>query len=123
MKAELLLVFHNVKHVLSYNSFNCHSKLVHTIFEDGNIAKKFSCGCTKASTITLNVLGPFAHQRSVDGMKKSGYFSVSFDVSNMRNIKTYPCKVQYFSTENGVCQKILDFYEDLTKHHLIFLIV
>jgi len=30
----------------------------------------------------------------------------------MRNIKAFPCTVQYFNTENGVCRKILDFYED-----------
>jgi hypothetical protein len=71
---------------LQYNVF-APQKLVAMTFEVTLLDKMFSCGRTKATTITLNVLGPFVHQRTVDGMKESGYFSVSSSVSNMRNIK------------------------------------
>lgn len=39
----------------------------------------------------------------------------------MRNIKAFPCTVQYINTENGVCRKILDFYEgpDETSKNII----
>lgn len=45
-------------------------------------------------------------------MKNSHYFAISSDASNVGNIKTFPFAVQYFHERSGICQKLLDFYED-----------
>lgn len=111
-RAELVSVFHNVVHGLSYNSLDCQLKLCSSIYCDSNIASKISCGRTKSAAITRNVLAPYAQQKVANALKESWYYSVSSDASNIGNVKTYPYAVQYFDVDNGICKKILDFYED-----------
>lgn len=48
---ELVEVYHNVKHNLSYNSFDCSLKLMPKLYPDSGIAKKLACGRTKAESI------------------------------------------------------------------------
>lgn len=111
-RAELVSVFHNVVHGLSYNSLDCQMKLSASIYCDSAIAKKMSCGRTKAAAITRNVLAPYSQEKVANALKESFFFSVGSDASNIGNIKTYPYAVQYFDAETGICKKILDFYED-----------
>lgn len=111
-KAELVEVFHNVTHGLSYNSFDCHTKVVPKIYVDSKIASKMSCGRTKAAAIARNVLGPFSQDLVLQELKEVGYYSISSDASNIGNIKTYPYAIQYFHPRVGICRKLLDFYED-----------
>jgi hypothetical protein len=40
---ELASCYHNVKHSLSYNSFNCNTKLSRHIFSDSEVGSKLSC--------------------------------------------------------------------------------
>lgn len=111
-KAELMYVFHNVTHGLSYNSLDCQLKLASSVYSDSKIASKMSCGRTKAAAITRNVLGSFAQEQVVTELKEAKYFSVGSDASNVGNVKTYPYSVQYFNVETGISKKLLDFYED-----------
>lgn len=111
-KAELVSVFHNVTHGLSYNSLDCQMKLAPVVYPDSKIAAKMSCGRTKAAAITRNVLAPFAQEQVVTELKDAEYFSVGSDASNIGNIKTFPYAVQYFNPETGISRKLLDFYED-----------
>ncbi|CAH2088355.1 unnamed protein product [Euphydryas editha] len=77
-----------------------------------------TCGRTKASAITRNVLGPYSQEKLISDLKKSHYFSVCSDASNVGNIKTFPYAVQYFDSNKGICQKLLDFYEDADETSL-----
>ena len=71
-----------------------------------------TCGRIKASAITRSVLGSFLQQKVVSDLKEVYYFAISSDASNVGNIKTFPYAAQYFHERNGICQKLLDFYED-----------
>lgn len=98
-KAELVCVYHNVAHGLSYNSLNCQIKLSSVLYCDSKIANKITCG---------------THAQQVTGyaLKNNYYFSVSSDASNMGNIKTYPYAVQYFDSKYGIRKQVLDFNSD-----------
>ncbi|KAJ1210151.1 hypothetical protein NDU88_005519 [Pleurodeles waltl] len=56
--AEVTQVYHVMKHHISYRSLDCGFKLSEAIYSDSSIAMKASCDCTKASSITQNVLAP-----------------------------------------------------------------
>ena len=56
--AEITSVYHTVQHSQSYRSNDCGNKLAQTIFPDSEIAKKMSCGRTKAASIITDVLAP-----------------------------------------------------------------
>ena len=114
--AELIKVYHNIKHNLSYNSLDCSLKLMPKLYPDSGIAKKLACGRTKAESITTNVLGPKAESIVVsdlhDYINDKVYFSVATDTSNKGNRKMYPICVQYFSFTDGRQTKLLDFFEE-----------
>ncbi|XP_016665151.1 uncharacterized protein LOC107885900 [Acyrthosiphon pisum] len=114
--AELIKVYHNIKHNLSYNSLDCSLKLMPKLYPDSGIAKKLACGRTKAESITTNVLGPKAESIVVsdlhDYIYDKVYFSVATDTSNKGNRKMYPICVQYFSFTDGRQTKLLDFFEE-----------
>ena len=40
------------------------------------------------------------------------FFGVGFDASNKGNQKCFPIAVRYFDEKQGVCNRIIDFYED-----------
>lgn len=111
-RAELMFVYHNVVHGLSYNSLDCQIKLSSSIYCDSKIASKISCGRTKAAAITRNVLAPYSQETVSSALKESYFFSVSSDASNIGNVKTFPYAVQYFNAETGISKQVLDFYED-----------
>lgn len=56
--AELASVYHTVKHSVSYRSEDCGNKSLETWLMSADIAKKMSCGHTKAASIVTNVLAP-----------------------------------------------------------------
>lgn len=118
LSAEVGLIYHNVKHGLSYNSLDCLTKNIHKIIPDSQITAKMTCGRTKASAITRNVLGPYSREKLISELKEFYYFSVGSDASNVGNIKTFPYAVQYFNNKKGICQKLLDFYEDANETSL-----
>ncbi|XP_078542395.1 uncharacterized protein LOC144828172 [Lissotriton helveticus] len=112
--AEVTQVYHAVKHHISYRSLDCGIKLSKVMYPDSSIAMKASCGCTKASSITVNVLAPLSLQQAQEDLK-DGYFSVCSDASNKGNIKLYPLLLRHFNFSFGVAYTLLDFYEDAAE--------
>uniref|UniRef100_A0A3B1JVS3 HAT C-terminal dimerisation domain-containing protein n=1 Tax=Astyanax mexicanus TaxID=7994 RepID=A0A3B1JVS3_ASTMX len=107
--AELTSVYHTVKHSLSYRSEDCGNKLTSAIFPDSEIAKKMSCGRTKAASLVTDVLAP-ASVESCDKKAHTPFFSVASDASNHGTTKLFPLSLRYWTPK--LESKILDFYED-----------
>ena len=112
---ELGLVYHAVKHNLSYSSLDCGNKLVSHIFSDSAIASKLSCGRTKAEMIVKYVLAPKSVNDYVSILRcpenTSELFSLATDASNRSNRKMFPVCIRYFDPLKGVQNKLLDFVE------------
>ena len=107
---------------LTLSSIACRAaKLDSVMFPDSAIARKTTCGCTKAESIITNILTPKSVKSitndlaSGDDLKRS-CFAVSTDASNMKNRKMFPVCIQYFTTESGVNKKLLDFLEQNDEH-------
>lgn len=106
--AGLASVFHAVKHHHSYNSADCEMKLNAVIFSDSAVAKKLTCGRTKAEALVTNVLAPKSVELILADLSESTNgrlvpnFSISTDASNMKNRKLFPVCVQYFSAKSGI---------------------
>ena len=111
-RAELLSVYHSVRHGQSYNSLDCGNKLAPKQFSDSKIASQMSCARTKSEAITRGVLAPFTEESAVSTIKKAEFFAISSDASSHGNLKTFPLVSRYFTPEDGVSHKVLDFYED-----------
>ena len=109
------MIYHTVKHNLSYNSMDCGNKLLREIFGDSKVASKIACGRTKAEMIVKKVLAPKSVTDFVNNLNdpsKSGvFFSIATDASNHKNRKMFPVVVRYFDPLVGIQNKILDFIE------------
>ena len=57
-----------------------------------------------------SALDPYSKERQIRQLKDSVYYSISSNASNKGHIKTFPLVVRHFSHEEGVCIKILSFY-------------
>jgi hAT family C-terminal dimerisation region len=110
--AELTHVFHGVKHHNSFVAQDCTIKIMKQIIPDSEIVKKITAGRTKSSAIVNNVLYPYSLELVLDDLQNGLPFSVATDATNKGNRKVYPVVVQYFTASEGMCYKILDFYED-----------
>lgn len=111
--AELALTYHTVKHNQSYNSMDCNVKLNKTIFVDSKTALNVKLGRTKMEALVNEVLGPYALETVLTDLHSPDtYFCLQTDASNKKNIKLFPLVVQYFDAENGIQNKLLDFYEN-----------
>ena len=113
--AEVAHVYHTVKHGLSYNSADCALKLTLKTLNDSSIAKKMSCGRTKAEAIVTDVLSPKAIEEVIKKLKSGANplpFSLHTDASNKGNRKMFPLAVQFFTSEDGVVNKVIDFVEN-----------
>jgi hypothetical protein len=95
--AEATLVYHGVRHGISYLAQQCTTSVLKTLFSSSSIASSLSCGRTKAAAIATDVLAPYFTHHVIQEMKLAFYYSLSFDASNKGNLKTYPFCVQYFS--------------------------
>lgn len=114
--SELALTYHGVQHQHSYLSQDCGTKLACRIFSDSKISKKIACGRTKAEALVENVLGPHSVELVLKELKEdSKPYSISTDASNKGNLKMYPVSVRFFSKENGVTDRLIDFYEDFDE--------
>lgn len=111
--SELALTYHTVKHNLSYNSMDCTVKLNKIIYADSKTALNIKLGRTKMEALVNEVLGPYALQTLLNDLNAPNlYFCLQTDASNRKNIKLFPLVVQYFDIENGIQNKLLDFYEN-----------
>ena len=77
-----------------------------------------SCGRTKAETLVREVLAPKAVRDVINVLlpvvpgQKPLPFCIQTDASNKGNRKMFPIAVQYFTPEDGVNHKIIDFVEN-----------
>ncbi|XP_075770062.1 uncharacterized protein LOC142823237 [Pelodiscus sinensis] len=109
--AELTHIYHGVKHHISFLAQDCSINVMKQVLKDSEIVKKMAAGCTIASAVVNNVLYPFSIELFLNDLKNSTPFSVATDASNKGNCKFFPVAVQYFTPQEGLCFKILDFYE------------
>ncbi|CAM4815125.1 unnamed protein product [Rotaria magnacalcarata] len=112
--AEATLVYHGVRHGISYLAQQCTTTVLKNLFSSSLIANSLSCGRTKAAAIATDVLAPSFTHHVIQEMKLAFYYSLSFDASNKGNLKTYPFCVQYFS-DVGVKKAIIDFIHDSSE--------
>uniref|UniRef100_H3B0R4 Uncharacterized protein n=1 Tax=Latimeria chalumnae TaxID=7897 RepID=H3B0R4_LATCH len=114
--AELATVYHAIKHNFSSSSMDCSVKLTQKIFNDSSsIGKKLSCGRTKAESIVKNVLAPKAVSQvllALPGDGKPLPFAIQTDASNKGNHKMFPIAVQFFTPQNGLLNRMIDFVEN-----------
>ncbi|KAL3976494.1 toll-like receptor 1 [Sarotherodon galilaeus] len=96
--AEVTHIYHTVKHGLSYNSADCALKLTVRTLNDSSIAKKMSCGRTKAEAVVTDLLSPKAIEEVIKKLKSGKSEDVSLGLA-------------VFTPEAGVVNKILDFVE------------
>jgi hypothetical protein len=68
--ADLGLVYHTVKHNLSYSNMDCANKICPVTFNDSKIALKVQCGRTKAEMLAGNVMAPQSVSKVTRGLKK-----------------------------------------------------
>lgn len=104
-----------VAHALSYNSADCALKLTVRTLNDSTIAKKMSCGRTKAEAVVTDVLSPKAIEEVVKTLKSGRNplpFSLHTDASKKGSRRMFPLAAQFFTTENGVVNKVADFVEN-----------
>jgi hypothetical protein len=94
---EATLVYHSVRHRISYLAQQCTTDILKTLFAASPIARSLSCAKTKAAAIATEVLAPFFTDNVLKEMKFAHYFSFSFDASNKGTLKLYPFCAQYFS--------------------------
>lgn len=116
--AEVAYVFLHTQHHHSYLSMDCGMQLSCKCFPDSNIAAKLSCGRTKSEAIVCNVLAPHSLKMLYQQLGNS-FYSISSDASNRKNRKLFPLCIHYYTHNNGMQSKVLDFYEDRFSKHKI----
>uniref|UniRef100_H3B2U2 DUF4371 domain-containing protein n=1 Tax=Latimeria chalumnae TaxID=7897 RepID=H3B2U2_LATCH len=97
-------------HNLSYSSMDCGVKLMQKVFSDsGSVGKKLSCGRTKAESIVKNGSKVLL---ALSGDGKPLPFSIQTDASNTGNRKMFSIAVQFFTPQNGLLNRMIDFVEN-----------
>lgn len=104
---EGTFAFHAVKHHHSFNSADCTTHIVQSLFPDLNVAKKLICGRTKMEAIIKGVLAPPSVSELLLSLGDSPN-SISTDASNHHEINTFPVVIRYFD-DDGLQVKLLDF--------------
>ncbi|CAF1463507.1 unnamed protein product [Rotaria sp. Silwood1] len=112
--AEATLVYHGVKHKISYMAQQCTTDVLKILFASSPIAKSLSCATTKASVIATDVLAPYFTHVVLEEIKNAFYYSLSYDASNKGNLKAYPFCIQYLS-DTGVKKVLIDFIDDSSE--------
>ncbi|CAF1359389.1 unnamed protein product [Rotaria magnacalcarata] len=111
---EATLVYHGVKHRISYVAQQCTTNVLKILFASSPIAKSLSCAKTKASAIATDILAPYFTHVVLEEIKNAFYYSLSYDASNKGNLKAYPFCIQYFSNI-GVKRVLIDFIDDSSE--------
>jgi hypothetical protein len=106
--AECTKVYHIVQHEHSY--------------PDSDIVKKLSCAGTKAEAIATGVLAPTSVDDSsgilhrnmieIEAEDPTPYFSIASDASNHGTSKMFPVAIKFWTPQDGMHNRVLDFYSD-----------
>lgn len=110
--AEIVKVYHTVKHGVSFRCTECDVKVCAKIFHDSKIATSMSLGRTKASSIAHNLLGPASIEGPLAVLRGGTYFSISSDATNHGHIKVFPILARFYTVDCGIKNCLLDFYDD-----------
>ncbi|KAE9542522.1 hypothetical protein AGLY_003383 [Aphis glycines] len=100
--------------IVNLSNLDCCIKVEKKIYKDLKMLNKLHLGRTKAESIVTEVLGPAYLHKIIDYLSSESViaFSIQTDASNKKNVKLFPLSVQYFSIENGIENKLIDFYEN-----------
>ncbi|CAG4941709.1 unnamed protein product [Parnassius apollo] len=109
---ELVELYHSIKHHISYVAQDCSLKVLKQVITDSEIVKQMTGGHTKCTALINQVLYPYSMDLVQEGLKNEVPFSNAIDAAYKGNRKFFPVEIQYFSPKDGICHKILDFYED-----------
>jgi len=109
LAAELVKVYHGVKHNIAYTTIDCDSKLCPVIFGNSKICSKISLGKTEAASLVHNVLAPASTEEPIEKLKSVIFYSISTDASNHGNIKLFPLIVRFYYPTDGMRTYLLDF--------------
>jgi hypothetical protein len=77
--AEATLMYHGVRHGLSYLAQQCSINVLKALFSSSSIARSLSCAKTKAAAIGSEVLAPYFTHTVLKEIRTAFYFSLSFD--------------------------------------------
>jgi hypothetical protein len=102
--SEALVAYHTARHGKSFRANDCLSILIKKIYEP-----EFSSARTKSEVIITNILSPYILGEVIEDLNKIKSITVSLDASNKKEIRLFPIVVQYFLTNCGVQNKIIDF--------------
>ncbi|XP_060835436.1 uncharacterized protein LOC132929545 [Rhopalosiphum padi] len=100
---EGIFAFHTVIHNHSFRSMDCTSSLLKQMYN-----KKFTCARTKAESIVLNVLAPFAMQQIYKEIENINFATIMIDTSNHKNLKIVPILIRYFKPNSGIQIKVFE---------------
>ena len=103
---EGTVAYHTLKHMQSFRSLDCTSKLIACLFEP-----KFMSARTKTEAITKNVLAKEAKSRLENALQKTHFVSIIVDSSNHNETKVVPLLVRYFDEEKGIQVKLLQLQD------------
>ena len=87
------------KHNLAFLNSDHATQLFTKIFKDSEIAKKFSCACTKCAAIVTDALSPYFTTKLIKNL--SNPFSIMIDESNDKTDKSCIILVRVFDPEVG----------------------
>lgn len=103
---EAAFAYHTAKHELSFKTSDCTSQLIKKLFEP-----KFAAARTKTEAIIVRVISPYISDELLRDLKNVNYITVFIDSSNKKDVKLTPVVVRYFTLNNGVNIKLLNFEE------------
>lgn len=110
--AEVAHIYHCIKHNQSYNALDCCFKLTKVTHYDSKLGEKIHCGRTKAEAIVAQVLAPKELEKVLHVIHSNKlWYSVQTDASNHLNRTFFPLVLQYYTIENGIESKLVDFFE------------
>jgi len=99
--AEGTLAYHTLKHHFSFQSTDCTTNLMSSLFNDSEIAKKITSCQTKTKAIAVNVIATYCRDKILEELEDVPFISISSDASNHGSDKLFPVLIQFFSQKNG----------------------
>ena len=97
IEAETRWATFTAKHNIAFLASDHATKLFHKMFPDSEIARKFSCGRTKTTSIVKEALAPHYLHKTISNM--SNPFSVMMDESNDKTDKSCIILARVFDPE------------------------